>query len=219
MRKAPEAFRTISEAADALDTPAHVLRFWESKFTAVKPVKRAGGRRYYRPADIDLLSGIKLLLHDQGMTIRAVQKLLQDKGARHVAALAPVSAEVLDMGAKAAAAEPASPADAGEERAAPTDTVIADTSTPRDAPAAPDPVQAAADPDATPQPDGGERTDPDAPATAPEAPAGHALHGRSFTKLAQALRATPPDAARVARHADAVTRLAALHARLAAADG
>lgn len=96
MRKAPEAFRTISEAADALDTPAHVLRFWESKFTHVKPVKRAGGRRYYRPADIDLLSGIKLLLHDQGMTIRGVQKLLQEKGARHVAGLAPVGAEALD---------------------------------------------------------------------------------------------------------------------------
>ncbi|CUX81761.1 MAG: putative transcriptional regulator [Roseibaca calidilacus] len=97
MRKAPEAFRTISEAAEALDTPAHVLRFWESKFTHVKPVKRAGGRRYYRPADIDLLSGIKLLLHDQGMTIRGVQKLLQEKGARHVAGLAPISADVLEL--------------------------------------------------------------------------------------------------------------------------
>ena len=90
MRKAPEAFRTISETAEALDTPAHVLRFWESKFTQVKPVKRAGGRRYYRRADIDLLSGIKELLHEQGMTIRGVQKLLQEKGVRHVAALAPV---------------------------------------------------------------------------------------------------------------------------------
>lgn len=96
MRKAPEAFRTISEAAEALDTPAHVLRFWESKFSHVKPVKRAGGRRYYRPADIDLLSGIKLLLHDRGMTIRGVQKLLQEKGARHVTGLAPVVTEVLD---------------------------------------------------------------------------------------------------------------------------
>ncbi|MCL1627262.1 MerR family transcriptional regulator [Roseibaca sp. V10] len=96
MRKAPEAFRTISEAAEALDTPAHVLRFWESKFSHVKPVKRAGGRRYYRPADIDLLSGIKLLLHDQGMTIRGVQKLLQEKGARHVTGLAPVVNDVLD---------------------------------------------------------------------------------------------------------------------------
>jgi len=96
MRKVPEAFRTISEAAEALDTPAHVLRFWESKFTQVKPVKRAGGRRYYRPADIDLLSGIKVLLHEQGMTIRGVQKLLQEKGARHVAAMAPLSGDVVE---------------------------------------------------------------------------------------------------------------------------
>ncbi len=93
MRKAKDAFRTISEASDALQTPAHVLRFWESKFTQVKPVKRAGGRRYYRPADIDLLAGIRTLLHDQGMTIRGVQKLLQEKGAQHVAQIAPVMQE------------------------------------------------------------------------------------------------------------------------------
>lgn len=99
MRKAPEAFRTISEAAEALDTPAHVLRFWESKFTQIKPVKRAGGRRYYRPIDIDLLSGIKLLLHDQGMTIRGVQKLLQEKGARHIAAMAPLSGDMVEAAA------------------------------------------------------------------------------------------------------------------------
>jgi DNA-binding transcriptional MerR regulator len=96
MRKAPEAFRTISEAAELLDTPAHVLRFWESKFPQVKPVKRAGGRRYYRRVDIDLLSGIKLLLHDQGMTIRGVQKLLAEKGPRHVAELAPFAEDVFD---------------------------------------------------------------------------------------------------------------------------
>lgn len=91
MAKAPDAFRTISEASDALKTPAHVLRFWESKFSQVKPVKRAGGRRYYRPADIDLLSGIRTLLHDQGMTIRGVQKLIAEKGVRHVAQVAPLS--------------------------------------------------------------------------------------------------------------------------------
>lgn len=85
MRKAAQAFRTISEVAELLRTPAHVLRFWESKFTQVKPVKRAGGRRYYRPADVALLAGIRTLLHDQGMTIRGVQKLLSDKGLRHVA--------------------------------------------------------------------------------------------------------------------------------------
>ena len=88
MDKAPEAFRTISEVADALETPAHVLRFWESRFPQIKPVKRAGGRRYYRPADVALLSGIKRLLHDEGMTIRGVQKVLREQGIRHVADIA-----------------------------------------------------------------------------------------------------------------------------------
>ena len=85
--KSRDAFRTISEVADWLDVPAHVLRFWESKFTQVKPVKRAGGRRYYRPADMDLLGGIRKLLHDDGMTIRGVQKILREKGVRHVSDL------------------------------------------------------------------------------------------------------------------------------------
>lgn len=87
--KAPEAFRTISEVSEILETPPHVLRFWESKFTQLKPVKRAGGRRYYRPADLELLAGIKQLLHEDGMTIRGVQKLLREQGVRHVAGLAP----------------------------------------------------------------------------------------------------------------------------------
>ncbi|BBU56591.1 hypothetical protein KU6B_28560 [Mameliella alba] len=88
MPKSRDAFRTISEVAEWLDTPAHVLRFWESKFSQVKPVKRAGGRRYYRPADMELLGGIKRLLHDDGMTIKGVQKVLREQGVRHVAALA-----------------------------------------------------------------------------------------------------------------------------------
>jgi len=87
MEKSPDAFRTISEVAELLDTPAHVLRFWESRFPQIKPVKRAGGRRYYRPADVALLSGIRKLLHDEGMTIRGVQKILRDQGIRHVAQL------------------------------------------------------------------------------------------------------------------------------------
>ena len=87
MDKSPDAFRTISEVADSLDTPAHVLRFWESRFPQIKPVKRAGGRRYYRPSDVALLAGIKRLLHDEGLTIRGVQKILRDQGARHVAGL------------------------------------------------------------------------------------------------------------------------------------
>lgn len=87
--KAPEAFRTIGEVAELLETPAHVLRFWESRFPQVKPVKRAGGRRYYRPDDVALLGGIKALLQDQGMTIKGVQRMLSEQGARHVAGLAP----------------------------------------------------------------------------------------------------------------------------------
>lgn len=87
MGKSKDAFRTISEVADWLDTQAHVLRFWESKFTQVKPVKRAGGRRYYRPADMLLLGGIKKLLHDDGMTIKGAQKLLREKGIKYVAGL------------------------------------------------------------------------------------------------------------------------------------
>ncbi|MFX0544600.1 MerR family transcriptional regulator [Roseovarius sp. S1116L3] len=89
MSKSADAFRTISEVADWLGIPAHVLRFWESKFTQVKPVKRAGGRRYYRPADMQLLGGIRKLLHDDGMTIKGVQKVMRDQGVRHVASLSP----------------------------------------------------------------------------------------------------------------------------------
>ena len=89
MDKSPEAFRTISEVSDWLNTPAHVLRFWESRFTQLKPVKRAGGRRYYRPGDMALLGGIKKLLHDDGLTIRGVQKILREQGVRYVAAQGP----------------------------------------------------------------------------------------------------------------------------------
>jgi DNA-binding transcriptional MerR regulator len=84
MKKAPEAFRTISEVADLLDTPAHMLRFWESKFYQIRPVKRAGGRRYYRPDDVALINGIRILLQERGQTLRGVQRLLQEKGLRHV---------------------------------------------------------------------------------------------------------------------------------------
>jgi DNA-binding transcriptional MerR regulator len=88
MEKSRDAFRTISEVAELLDTPAHVLRFWESRFPQIRPVKRAGGRRYYRPSDVALLSGIKRLLHGDGLTIRGVQKVLRENGIRHVMALA-----------------------------------------------------------------------------------------------------------------------------------
>ena len=84
MDKAPEAFRTISEVADELDVPKHVLRFWEAKFAQLKPMKRGGGRRYYRPEDVALLRGIRFLLYNDGYTIRGVQKILREQGPRFV---------------------------------------------------------------------------------------------------------------------------------------
>ncbi|MDE2184407.1 MAG: MerR family transcriptional regulator [Alphaproteobacteria bacterium] len=84
LAKSPEAFRTISEVASDLDVPQHVLRFWESRFAQVRPTKRAGGRRYYRPEDVDLLRGIRALLYSDGYTIKGVQKLLKERGLRYV---------------------------------------------------------------------------------------------------------------------------------------
>lgn len=84
MNKAPDAFRTISEVADELDLPQHVLRFWESRFPHIRPMKRGGGRRYYRPEDIDLLRGIRHLLYGDGYTIRGVQRILREQGVRTV---------------------------------------------------------------------------------------------------------------------------------------
>ena len=107
MTKSPDAFRTISEVAEWLDTPAHVLRFWESKFTQVKPVKRAGGRRYYRPDDMALLGGIKMLLHEQGMTIKGAQKLLREKGVKYVASIGPSPIGATQVDLVKAVAEPA----------------------------------------------------------------------------------------------------------------
>jgi len=80
MDKSPDAFRTISEVAEDLDLPQHVLRFWETRFTQIKPMKRGGGRRYYRPQDVDLIKGIRHMLYDQGYTIKGVQKLLRENG-------------------------------------------------------------------------------------------------------------------------------------------
>ena len=82
--KSPEAFRTISEVSKDLSLPQHVLRFWETKFVQIKPIKRGGGRRYYRPEDIELLRGIKYLLYNDGYTIRGVQKVIKENGAKKV---------------------------------------------------------------------------------------------------------------------------------------
>ncbi len=87
MDKAPDAFRTISEVADDLHVPQHVLRFWESRFAQIKPMKRAGGRRYYRPDDVDLLRGIHHLLYGEGYTIRGVQRILREHGPKFVQAV------------------------------------------------------------------------------------------------------------------------------------
>jgi DNA-binding transcriptional MerR regulator len=92
LEKAPDAFRTISEVAADLDIPQHVLRFWETRFTQIKPMKRSGGRRYYRPDDIDLLKGIRRLLYGEGYTIRGVQRILKEHGIASVQRLADGSA-------------------------------------------------------------------------------------------------------------------------------
>lgn len=86
MAKGPDAFRTISEAAAELNVPQHVLRFWETKFSFIRPMKRAGGRRFYRPQDIQVLAGIRRLLHDEGYTIKGVQRLHREEGVRRLLA-------------------------------------------------------------------------------------------------------------------------------------
>ncbi len=87
MDKSPDAFRTISEVAEELDLPQHVLRFWETRFSQIKPLKRGGGRRYYRPGDVDLLKGIRKLLYGEGYTIKGVQRILKSESVRFVESL------------------------------------------------------------------------------------------------------------------------------------
>ena len=94
MAKGANAFRTISEAAEDIGTPQHVLRFWETKFTFIAPLKRAGGRRFYRPQDIVLLKAVRRLLHDEGLTIKGVQRLHREQGVKTLAAFGDPSAEV-----------------------------------------------------------------------------------------------------------------------------
>ena len=105
MAKGPEAFRTISEAAVTLGVPQHVLRFWETKFSFIRPMKRAGGRRFYRPQDIEVLKGVRILLHDEGYTIKGVQRLHKEQGLRRLVAAA--NGEPAPPLAGAAAAEEA----------------------------------------------------------------------------------------------------------------
>lgn len=100
MAKSPNAFRTISEAADEVGVPQHVLRFWETKFSFVDPVKRAGGRRFYRPQDLSALKGVRRLLHDEGLTIRGVQRLHKEHGLKRI------TGEAADEPADVVAARP-----------------------------------------------------------------------------------------------------------------
>jgi DNA-binding transcriptional MerR regulator len=115
--KGPNAFRTISEAAEELGVPQHVLRFWETKFSFIRPMKRAGGRRFYRPQDIAVLNGVRVLLHREGLTIKGVQKLHRDQGLAHViaAGLGSNGSAALDIQADYAA-ETAPGFELGEDR-------------------------------------------------------------------------------------------------------
>lgn len=118
MEKSPDAFRTISEVAEDLNLPQHVLRFWETRFAQIKPMKRGGGRRYYRPQDIELIKGIRHMLYDQGYTIKGVQKLLKENGNHFVAAIGAgdlAAAEVIAQRKQQAAPAPASPQPRGQD--------------------------------------------------------------------------------------------------------
>jgi DNA-binding transcriptional MerR regulator len=195
--KSAEAFRTISEVAELIGTPAHVLRFWESKFGQIRPVKRAGGRRYYRPAEVALIDGIRRLLHDDGMTIRGVQKILREQGPRHVAALSRHA-----EGIEAAEAEPAPPAPAPSPAvAAPAPAAAAPPRRPRPAP---DPV-----PEMPELPFG------DLPRAEPPRPVAHVPPARSLP-VSALLRRIAPGAAPRAALAPLEARLSALAERLSA---
>ena len=130
MKKSPSAFRTISEVSEILGVPAHVLRFWESKFTQIKPVKRGGGRRYYRPEDVGLIRTIQHLLHEQGMTIKGAQKVLRERGVKAVVAM---GQDLLDNGGSAEPTETTVP----EVVQAPISQPVATAPTPQNSPLEP----------------------------------------------------------------------------------
>ena len=119
MEKSPDAFRTISEVADDLDLPQHVLRFWETRFTQIKPLKRGGGRRYYRPQDVELIKGIRHMLYDQGYTIKGVQKLLRDNGNQFLVAIGSGNLAAIEAIAQRKQAEQPQPASSSRRAARP----------------------------------------------------------------------------------------------------
>jgi DNA-binding transcriptional MerR regulator len=120
--KAPDAFRTISEVADDLDIPQHVLRFWETRFAQIKPMKRSGGRRYYRRDDVDLLRGIRRLLYGEGYTIRGVQRILKEHGIKSVQGLIEGTSSISSFTAMDGAASRGPADDGAEEPEIDTDT-------------------------------------------------------------------------------------------------
>jgi len=124
MEKSPDAFRTISEVADDLDLPQHVLRFWETRFSQIKPMKRGGGRRYYRPQDIDLIKGIRHMLYDQGYTIKGVQKLLRENGNQFVMAIGSGNVAAIEAIAQRKQVEAAQPAPPAGQMRAPDEEML-----------------------------------------------------------------------------------------------
>jgi DNA-binding transcriptional MerR regulator len=181
--KSPEAFRTISEAADVLDLPQHVLRFWETRFSQIKPMKRSGGRRYYRPSDIALLQGIRHLLYDEGYTIKGVQRILREQGIAHVVSFADQTVAGPPANPPAARPVPAPQPVAPTIGPAPDPPQISTPQTSLE-PARPDPVRAALSGRTEPAPSAQPVTQ-QAPASPPvAAPLPHRLprcrHLRSF---------------------------------------
>lgn len=217
MDKSPDAFRTISEVAVSLDTPAHVLRFWESRFPQIKPVKRAGGRRYYRPSDVALLTGIKRLLHDEGLTIRGVQKILRDHGVRHVAGLTDDSVGIDDLMAQPPEAAAELSADQVEAEVPEADFIAVEDLEPDPTPPAPPPRKQATESglplfDTPPALARAEALDSKTP-TPPRKP-----KERTDATLSSMIRALPRGSLKAHRPhlADLAGKLAALRSRLAA---
>ena len=116
MAKGPEAFRTISEAAEELGVPQHVLRFWETRFSFIRPMKRAGGRRFYRPQDITVLRGVRTLLHEDGYTIKGVQRLHKEQGLARLVAAANGAGDAARPAAHTPAGDPSPLTDADRDR-------------------------------------------------------------------------------------------------------
>ena len=172
--KAPDAFRTISEAAEELDIPQHVLRFWETRFPQIKPLKRGGGRRYYRPEDVDLLRGIRYLLYAEGYTIKGVLRILKEHGLLAVQDSWKVQAEWRPESQGALAALPA-PLTAGEARADDPGEALPEAVSPAsavDAEVSPPPAAPETEVEAAPAAflETAPRAEPSAPKLTPDAP-------------------------------------------------